>query len=151
MILIRSGLYIGKAVETYDRDLLARERIDAMLQLAAYSPQPGIESLHIDIDDGVPLSPINLADGVAFIQRHQANDDNVLVACGAGISRSSTFVIASLKEAEDLGLLAAFCEVAARHPAALPHPALWKSLCTYYSENVPYLTILREHRSRQVE
>ena len=75
----------------------------------------------------------------------------MLVACGAGISRSSTYAIASLKEIEDLGLLQAFHEVRALHTEALPHPELWKSLCAYYEEDVPFLTLLRESGMKRIE
>lgn len=147
MIQIRPWLLIGKVVETRDHELLVGREIDAMLQLAADVPQPGIASLHIDIDDGQPISPTDLASGVEFVLRHHVEGHRVLVACGAGISRSTTYVIASLMELERLDLLEAFRAVRAVHTEALPHPALWKSLCAYYDEDVPFFALLRERRT----
>jgi hypothetical protein len=64
----------------------------------------------------------------------RAAGKTVLVACGAGISRSTSFAIAALKEAESLPLLAAAREVRKLHPDGLPHMALWSSLCLHYQE-----------------
>ena len=69
----------------------------------------------------------------------------VLVACGAGISRSTTFAIAALKEAEQLTLRDAAQIVRRAHPGGMPHLALWESLCTTYDEQIDYLDLLRMH------
>ena len=151
MIQIRPWLFIGKVVETRDHELLVRRQIDAMLQLAADVQQQGVASLHIDIEDGEPISPSDLAQGVEFVRRHHAEGRRVLVACGAGISRSSTYAIAALKETERLSLLEAFRAVSAIHADALPHPMLWKSLCEHYEEDVPFIALLRERRTRSME
>jgi predicted protein tyrosine phosphatase len=66
----------------------------------------------------------------------------VLIACGSGISRSSAFAIAALKEEEGLGLLEAFRQVRRRHPEAMPHRPVWESLCDYYQEGVTYQALL---------
>jgi predicted protein tyrosine phosphatase len=67
-----------------------------------------------------------------------------LIACGAGISRSVAFAVAVLKEEEDLSLREALRQVRAKHPGAMPHPALLKSLSEYYGEDVPH-TFLGEN------
>jgi predicted protein tyrosine phosphatase len=113
-----------------------------MLQLAAPVPQPDIESLYIAVEDGVALPPDKLRQGVAFIRAQKAAERAVLVACGAGISRSVTFGLAALKEEEGLTLLDAYRAIHAVHPDALPHKALWDSLCQYYSENSDYFALL---------
>ena len=84
--------------------------------------------------------------GVEFVRLEKALGRNVLIACGMGISRSATFAIAALMEEEGLGLLDAFGEVRARHPEALPHPALWQSLCDHYGEDVPYARLFETNR-----
>jgi protein-tyrosine phosphatase len=142
MYPIRTWLYVGKFSETQDDVLLRRREIGAMLQLADSVKQPGIPSLYVPVEDGEPLPPDVLRMGVEFVRLEKALGRNVLIACGAGISRSGTFTIAALKEEEGLGLLEAFREVRARHPGALPHPVLWKSLCEYYAEDVPYSALL---------
>jgi hypothetical protein len=144
MYPIRPWLYIGKFSETQDDDLLRRREIGAMLQLADNVTQPGIPSLYIPVEDGEPLPADLLRMGVEFVRLEKALGRKVLIACGAGISRSATFAIASLKEEERLPLLEAYRQVRVMHPDALPHPALWKSLCEYYAESVPYVKLLEE-------
>ena len=45
----------------------------------------------------------------------------VLVACGAGINRSTAFCMAALKEVEGLSLLDAYKEIKRKHPESLPN------------------------------
>ncbi len=135
---IRPWLYIGKYRDTNSPALLNSFQIGAMLQLAEAVPQPGIASLYIAVDDGVPLLPAKLRQGVDFIRAQKAADKIVLSACGAGISRSVTFAIAALKEEEGLSLTDAYAAILDKHPDATPHPALWESLQTYYHDNVTY-------------
>jgi protein-tyrosine phosphatase len=138
---IRPWLYIGKYRETLDSYLLGLHRIDAMLQLAEAVKQPGIVSLFLPVEDGEPLPVELLRQGVDFVLNKKRGEYTTLIACGAGQSRSVVFAIATLKEAEDLPLLTAWQEVKRRHPDALPHMALWASLCTYYDEPIPFMRI----------
>lgn len=143
MYPIRPWLYIARFRETLDYNLLYRTNIGAMLQLAESVQQPGISSLYIPIEDGESLSFDNIKKGVEFVRSEKATGKNVLIACGAGISRGVSFAIASIKEEENLSLLNAFRQIQSQHPQARPHLELWKSLCDYYSEDVPYKTILK--------
>jgi predicted protein tyrosine phosphatase len=143
MFTIRPWLHVGKFVETLDVDLLHAHQIGAMLQLAESAPQTGIAARFVHVEDGEPLPATLLREGVDFVRLQKSLGRNVLVACGAGISRSATFALAALKEEEGLSLLEAFREIRARHPLAQPHPELWSSLCGYYGENVPYMTLLQ--------
>lgn len=144
MYPIRPWLYIGRFQETHDDGLLQRRGIGAMLQLADNVNHPGIPSLYLPIEDGEPLPADMLRMGVEFVRLEKALGRKVLIACVAGISRSSAFAIAALKEEERLCLLDAFRQVRAMHPSALPHPAIWRSLCEYYVEAAPYADLLAE-------
>jgi protein-tyrosine phosphatase len=138
MYPIRPWLYVGKFRETLDYNLLHTSQINAMMQLAESVQQPNISSLFIAIEDGKPLPFDQLKTGIEFVQLEKTRGGKVLIACGAGISRAASFAIATLKEQENLSLLDAFWQVRTKHPEAMPHPALWQSLCEYYSENVPH-------------
>lgn len=143
MISIRPWLLIGKYRETLDHDLLARAQVGALLHLAAPVEPPGITTLHLPVEDGEPLEAPVLRQGVEFVLAQRAAGKKVLVACGAAISRSTSFAIAALKEAEALSLLAAAREVRRLHPDGLPHIALWSSLCLHYQEPDDYLALIR--------
>jgi len=142
MYPIRPWLYVGRFSDTQDDVMLRRREIGAMLQLADSVKQPGIPSLYLPVEDGEPLPRDLLRLGVEFVRLEKALGRSVLIACGAGISRSTTFAVAVLKEEEELGLLEAFRQVRALHPEAMPHPALWQSLREYYGEDAPYVGLL---------
>jgi protein-tyrosine phosphatase len=125
MDVIRPWLSIGKYRETLNGTLLARNNIKAMLLLAELVEHPGITSLYVPIDDGVPLDPKLLRKGVDFVRTKKELNHTILIACGAGVSRSAVFAIAALKECEGLPLLDATRTVKQCHPEAMPHFVLW--------------------------
>jgi protein-tyrosine phosphatase len=81
--------------------------------------------------------------GVEFILAEKEKGNKILVACGAGMNRSTAFCMAALKEVEGLSLLEAFKEIKRRHPESMPHEPVWESFCRYYGESTPYLDIMR--------
>lgn len=137
MDAINFWLYIGKYRDTLNSNLLSMHQIGAILEMAEPVTYPTIATLYLPVEDGVPLPQHFLRKGVDFILTAKRQEQKVLVACGAGISRSVAFAVAALKEAEGLSLLEALRLVHTHHAEALPHPALWKSLCDYYQEDVP--------------
>lgn len=143
---VRPWLYVGRYSETLNRDVLEKSKIRAMLQLAAPVEQPGVTTLYLPVEDGVPVRPEALANGVAFVRSEYAKGNRVLVACGAGISRAVTFAAAALKEEDGLSLIDAMHDIARVHPEGMPHPELWQSLCSYYGENVPFLDMWKQIR-----
>lgn len=140
---IRPWLYIGKLRDTLHTSYLHFKSINAMLQLAEKVEQPGITSLFLPVEDFAPLNIDLLKQGIAFIREQKRLGNRVLVACGAGINRSSTFCTAVLKEEEGLSLFDAFKEVKKRHSESMPHQPVWESLCEYYGETIPYLDVMR--------
>ncbi len=143
MFTIRPWLHVGKFVETLDADLLHARKIGAMLQLAESAPQTGVATRFIHVEDGEALPAALLREGVDFVRLQKSLGRKVLVACAAGVSRSTTFAIAALKEEEGLSVIEAYRELKAKHPLAQPHPTLWASLCGFYGEEVSYMTLLQ--------
>ena len=143
---IRPWLYIGKYRETLNQRLLSVNGIQAMLLLAGLVQHPGITSLYLPVQDFAPIPPYLLRQGVDFVREEKSQAHRVLIACGAGINRSSAFAIAALKEEEGLGLLEAFRVVKQRHAETMPHPPVWESLCSYYHEDVPYIQLMSSTR-----
>jgi len=140
---IRPWLYIGKYRDTLQLDYLRSKSIQAMLQLAEKVEQPNIASLYLPVEDLAPVSNEHIRQGVDFIREHKAKGNRVLVACGAGINRSSSFCAAALKEEEELTLFEAFKGVKRMHPESMPHEPVWESLCKYYNESTSYLDVMR--------
>ena len=131
---IREWLYIGKYSQTRDLDYLNLVGITAMLQLAEHVPQPDIDTLYLDVNDGEAIPHEMIEHGINYILEKKKTNNKVLVACGAGISRSSTFALAALMEAENLSLFEAYHEVFLRHRGAEPHHELIMSLSAYHGE-----------------
>lgn len=141
---IRPWLFIGKFRETLFLDTLRSKSIQAMLNLAEKVEQPDIESLYLPVEDFAPLKFDLLEQGVSFIREQKELGNRVLVTCGAGINRSSSFCTAALKEEEGLSVFDAFKEVKSKHPQSMPHEPVWISLCNYYNERpTSYLEVMR--------
>ena len=140
---IRPWLYIGSYRDTKNQSYLVLKSIQAMLQLAELVEQPGITSLYLPVEDLAPMPFDLLERGIAFIREQKRLEHRILVACGAGINRSSSFCAATLKEEEGLSLFEAFKEVKRKHPESMPHKPVWESLCKYYNETTPYLDVMR--------
>lgn len=142
MNAIRNWLFIGKYRDTLDTTFLQEHQIGAVLQLAEAVAYSEIQSLYLPVEDGLPLEDHHFQRGVDFVLNQKRLGLKVLVACGAGMSRSAAFAVAALKEDEKLGLLDALRVVKRCHPDTMVHPALWESLCAYYKEDIPFLDAL---------
>ena len=140
---IRPWLFIGKLRETQHLSYLRAKSITAMLQLAVQVEQPGITSLYLPVEDYAPLNFDLLEQGVSFVKSQKEIGHSVLVACAAGINRSSSFCTATLIAEEGLSLFDAFREVKKAHPESTPHEPVWKSPCEYYGESIPYIEVMR--------
>ena len=140
---IRPWLYIGKYRDTLNKAYLESRSIRAMLQLAEKVEHSGITSLYLPVEDLEPISSKLIKQGIDFILEEKQKGHRLLVACGAGINRSSAFCTVALIETEGLSLMNAFKEVKRKHPEAMPHKPVWESLCKYYGESVPHLDIMR--------
>jgi dual specificity protein phosphatase-like protein len=140
---IRPWLYIGKFRDTLYRAYLDSKSIQAILELAEPVNHQGITTLYLPVEDVEPI-PFNLLkQGIDFVHKNKLQGRQILIACGAGINRSSAFTAAVLKEEEGLSLFEAFQDVKRKHPDSMPHEPVWESLCKYYNEYIPYLDLLR--------
>jgi hypothetical protein len=127
------GVYIsGWRATKFPAELL-KLGITNVLKLFDGTPYPptGFNTFENAIEDGEPIPHDALERGVKFILERINAGECVLVMCGAGISRSSTFVLAYMLE-KGHDLRDAFRLLRRSHPEAMPHPDLWESLCKYY-------------------
>lgn len=100
-----------------------------------------ITVLEHPVEDGVFIPKDMLEPGFAFIRSAQDHGQRVLVVCQLGVSRSSTFVLASLPE-QGYDLHDAFRLLRSVRPQAWPPRALWTTLLTHYP--TPYALELIE-------
>src|SRR5215831_15074348 len=132
---VAHGVYVGGARLLYHADAMRKAGITYILKLYEDAPgwewPPDFTICENTITDGEFVSSHYLQRGVAFINEHVAAGHKVVSMCGAGISRSSTFVLAYLLE-RGYDLPVAWQLIIKSHPIASPHPELWKSLIAYY-------------------
>ena len=97
MNTIRPWLSIGDYRDTRNLTLLTTHKIGAILQLAERVNHPQITACYLPVEDGQALPPDLLRQGVDFVLDQQQRGQHVIIACGAGISRSACFATAALK------------------------------------------------------
>lgn len=134
---VLNGVYIsGFRATEYPREL-RRAAIYCVLKLYDGSPTfpPDFDVLDNALDDGEPITKSKMQRGVAYINEQVKAGNRVLVMCGAGISRSATFVLAYLLE-NGYDLHQAFDLLRGARPQVDPHPVLWQSLIDNYGLKV---------------
>ncbi len=131
---VLNGVYIGGYRATHFADELLSRGIRHVLKLYPDEPHfpPTFTTFNGAIEDGELIPPDVLRRGVAFVKTQVDGGQPVLVMCGAGISRSATFVLAYMVES-GFDLQAAYVLLRAAHPIASPHPNLWLSLFRTYA------------------
>ena len=72
---------------------------------------------------------------LAFIHKYRSQNKNVLVHCGAGISRSTTIVLAYLIQHLDLSLDDAFVLVQQKRSRVCPNSGFWNQLVEFEKTN----------------
>jgi len=139
---IRPWLVIGNWRSSQSLDTLKQYNIGAVLQLAGPVKHVGITCLYVPVEDGEPVSDAKLKQGIDFIRQQKAEGQVVLSACGAGISRSTTFAIGALMAEENLSWEDAYRHILPVHPGAMPNAHLVRSLLGYVGEPVPAFEVL---------
>jgi protein-tyrosine phosphatase len=134
---ILDGIYIGKARVVYATDALRRAGLIHVLKLYEDAPHWPDDFVVCDneLPDGALIPPAKWQKGVGFLQACAAANQFVLSVCGAGQSRSVTFVLAYMLE-QGWALPDAWQYLQQRHPDAQPNPYLWLSLIQQY--HLPY-------------
>ncbi len=132
------GLYIGGGDAIPYAQALREARITRVLKLSPSEQAWPDDFLVFEngLDDNELVPPGCFERSAAFIREQREAGHNVLVACWAGVSRSSTFVLAYLVGELGYDLRDAWALLRARHPRAWPAPEMWTSLIAHFS--LPY-------------
>lgn len=130
---ITDSLYIGGAQLTNVSEKIKELGITSVLKLYESPPDwpAGFTVYNMPHPDGEPISDERMTRHIKFITDEIDAGRKVLVVCGAGISRSSTAVLAYLVST-GMSLPDAYRLLKSRHPIADPNPALWDSLLKYF-------------------
>lgn len=140
---IRAWLYVAGFREIQNSSLIDDNQIGAMLLLHQPVEHDSIATLYVPVQEGLPLSKQDIVRGLDFIITQHAQGQNVVVACGAGISRSVIFAVGALRQIEALTLPQAFAEIRKKHERAMPDELHWQSMCDYFGEKVDFWEMWR--------
>lgn len=140
---IRDWLYVASFRETQDLAQLKNHDIGAVLHLHQPIEYDDITTQFVPVQEGYPLAKQDMVNGLNFIRDQHAQGKKVVVACGAGISRSVIFATGALKMAESLTMSKAFSEVRKKHERAMPDELHWQSMCGYFGENTDFWEMWR--------
>lgn len=130
------GIYISGWRATLHADYLWEAGLTHVLKLYHGVPHfpDHFHTLENALEDGEFIPAETLRQGVDFVLEHINAGQPVLVMCGAGISRSASFVLAALVR-RGYDLRDAYTLLRQKHPQATPHPELWRSLIEHYGLN----------------
>ncbi len=129
------GLYISGIDAASHASVLHQEGITHVLTLYLDSElrwPDGVVVFDNALRDGQFVPRERLARGVEFIREQRKAGAKVLVSCWAGISRSSTFVMAFMVQELGYDLHDAYKLLHARHSRSWPEPEMWASLLEHY-------------------
>lgn len=141
MSFIIDGLYLSDEDSATDQNLLKENKIKSILTVAKECiPPEGFESMKIDVDDWeFEDLKCHFDNCCEWIKKKREENKNVLVHCGAGVSRSSTIVIAYLMWGEKMSLKESFHLVKKQRPWIVPNEGFTKQLiefeCSIFGEN----------------
>lgn len=135
---IRPWLFVGTYAESKNWEWLEKHRINALLQVHKPVTHSQISTWYVPAVDGQRISGATFDNAIRYVRRQHRQHHRVLIACGAGISRSVTFTVASLKAIEGLSLEDAYKSVYEVHREAMPDHVHWQALCEYFHEEVSF-------------
>lgn len=127
-------VYLG-SYNSVTENSLEQGNIKFIVNVTKHMPPrefPGVEELHIEIDD-VPMTDfLELFNKtIDFMSNIVHNNDAVAVHCRAGVSRAPTLVIAYLMKEENMNLFEAFEMIKSKRRFIRPNIGFWKQLILY--------------------
>ncbi|GMR42086.1 hypothetical protein PMAYCL1PPCAC_12281 [Pristionchus mayeri] len=141
MCEILPGLYLGSLRDATDEDQLKRNKIKSIVSvhdLAAEHPlHSSLRVFRLPLSDcpSVDIAK-HFAETNEFIHSSRLRDENVLVHCLAGVSRSAAVVTAYLLTVTDLSYFSAISLVSARRPLINPNFGFRMQLAKYSEKYV---------------
>lgn len=122
------GVFVSNAKVAKDPEQLAAHAIHVIVNLASQLSPAGVTVQSIHFKDRIDHEPDALGRlvqrAVDAIAAARSSNQNVLVQCSAGISRSPAIVVAYLVRARGMALADAVALVQQRHTRARPNAAV---------------------------
>ena len=126
------GIWIGDYADANDPAFIRKHKIGVILNLAKEVDDrhtlAGVQLVKVGMDDGVMANRGLMSKAADVIANAVAAKNPILVHCAAGISRSSTAVIAYLMQSKGKGWRASLTQLKKKRPIVNPHPKLMQTL-----------------------
>ncbi|KAM6319423.1 dual specificity protein phosphatase 15 [Podargus strigoides] len=134
MSQILPGLYLGNFIDAKDLEQLSRNKITHIVSIHE-SPQPLLQDityLRIPLPD-TPEANIkrHFKECISFIHQCRLHGGNCLVHCLAGISRSTTVVVAYVMAVTELSCQEVLEAIRTVRPVANPNPGFRQQLAEF--------------------
>ncbi|XP_062499495.1 dual specificity protein phosphatase 14-like [Corticium candelabrum] len=152
-------LFLGSAESLKKRNVLMEKSISLVINATVDVPHATVDSsqlqevefLRIPVTDKPDSLLSSHFDTVSDkIEEARLSGKNVLVHCRAGISRSSTLVLAYLMKHKEMTLLDAYRHVKSRRPFAQPKPNFWQQLMDFEKELFGKNSVTMEKFTREL-
>ena len=128
---VLDGIWISGYEAPRTESFLRENKISAVLNMAIEINDPktaGVNLFKVGIHDGVLTNVGCFEKAAEIINEARTNNENILVHCAAGISRSVTAVISYLMLYEKMGYGESIKKIREGRPQASPHHLLVRSL-----------------------
>lgn len=134
---VADGLYVGTVDDAGQVENLREVGITTIISLIHRSPTKGYPdevAVHsVPLRDGPQNDISAFEEAVEMVLSERENDTPLLIHCSAGSSRSPAVAATALALSDDIGLEAAFDQIATRRPAVDPHEALVRRAAEVYN------------------
>jgi protein-tyrosine phosphatase len=134
IVRVTDNVYLGNFKSAIDKKTLIDENIKAILNVSTFDyhidyTQLNIDYLNIAFNDSIDECLMNyIPNTVAFIKEHAEQNENVLIHCVQGISRSPSILMAYLIMYEQLNVYDAYSRVKTVRPRIRPNSSFLASL-----------------------
>lgn len=136
---VADGLFVGTHEDAGDGTLIREHSITSIVSLTHSKPDGGFPSdpavVNMPMIDGPQNDQERFGRAVIRVLSGLKDGDNLLVHCSMGASRSPAVAATALALYDDVGLEAAFEQVAKRRNAVDPHDAVVRQAARVYTQH----------------
>ena len=136
---VADGLFVGTLEDASDKELIHKHNIVNIVSLTHGEPDGGFSSAlsveNVPMKDGPRNDQQKFDRAVTNVLSCLKTGDNLLVHCSAGASRSPAVAATALALYDEIGLEAAFEQVAKRRNAADPHKTIVRQAARVYTQH----------------
>ena len=129
--IIPNQLFLGDVFDTTNEKHLSTNHIQCIVCLAKVNITTNRTLYKYELEDNYDCPIIDYFDEISNIIHHEISNGPVLVNCIAGISRSSSIVIAYLMKYHQMDLKNAFSMVKQKRNQICPNKKFMEYLITY--------------------